>query len=42
MLDRRALMRELKDSGLMEIRGAMGIVARQLGVSRTTVYSDAK
>jgi predicted transcriptional regulator YheO len=42
MLDRRALMRELKDSGLMEIRGAMEIVARQLGVSRTTVYSDAK
>jgi predicted transcriptional regulator YheO len=40
--DRRALMRELKNSGLMEIRRAMEIVARQLGVSRATVYSDAK
>jgi predicted transcriptional regulator YheO len=40
--DRRALMRELNNLGLMEIRHAMEIVAGQLGVSRTTVYSDAK
>ncbi|MCW5319827.1 transcriptional regulator [Verminephrobacter aporrectodeae subsp. tuberculatae] len=40
--DRRALIRELKESGCMEIRRAMAIVARHLGVSRATVYSDAK
>jgi len=40
--DRRALIRELKGSGLMEIRHAMEIVALQLGVSRATVYNDAK
>jgi predicted transcriptional regulator YheO len=40
--DRRALMRALRDSGLMEIRRAMEIVTRQLGVSRATVYSDVK
>ncbi|MFM0738764.1 PAS domain-containing protein [Paraburkholderia xenovorans] len=40
--DRRALLRELKESGIMEIRRAMDITAQYLGVSRATVYSDAK
>jgi predicted transcriptional regulator YheO len=35
-------MRELKDSGLMEVRRAMDIIALELGVSRAAVYSDAK
>jgi predicted transcriptional regulator YheO len=40
--ERRALIRELKEAGFMEIRRAMEIVARHLGVSRATVYTDAK
>jgi predicted transcriptional regulator YheO len=40
--DRRALMRELKESGSMEVRRAMELVALHLGVSRATVYNDAK
>ena len=40
--ERRALMRELKDSGCMEVRRAMEVVAQHLGVSRATVYGDAK
>ncbi|WP_042878762.1 helix-turn-helix transcriptional regulator [Cupriavidus necator] len=40
--ERRALIRELKESGCMEVRRAMEIVAMHLGVSRATVYSDAK
>ncbi|KJK11406.1 DNA-binding protein [Burkholderiaceae bacterium 16] len=40
--DRRALIRELKATGCMEIRRAMEVVAMHLGVSRATVYSDAK
>jgi predicted transcriptional regulator YheO len=40
--ERRALLRELKKSGHMEVRRAMETVARHLGVSRATVYSDAK
>ncbi|MEI7429074.1 MAG: helix-turn-helix transcriptional regulator [Betaproteobacteria bacterium] len=40
--DRRLLMRELKDSGCMEVRRSMETVALHLGVSRATVYSDAK
>ena len=40
--DRRMLMRELKQSGSMEVRRAMEIVALHLGVSRATVYNDAK
>ncbi|CAN7429418.1 helix-turn-helix transcriptional regulator [Trinickia sp. LjRoot230] len=40
--DRRALMRELKESGSMEIRRAMEVAALHLGVSRATVYNDAK
>ena len=40
--DRRALLRELRDAGLMDVRRAMETVALHLGVSRATVYSDAK
>ncbi|MEI7611509.1 MAG: PAS domain-containing protein [Betaproteobacteria bacterium] len=40
--DRRALMRELTDAGCMEVRRSMKTVAEHLGVSRATVYSDAK
>jgi predicted transcriptional regulator YheO len=40
--ERRALLRELKDSGSMDIRRAMEIVALHLGVSRAAVYSYAK
>ncbi|RDK07851.1 helix-turn-helix transcriptional regulator [Cupriavidus lacunae] len=40
--ERRALMRELKESGCMEVRRAMEIVAQHLGVSRASVYSYAK
>ncbi|CAG2134461.1 Transcriptional regulator DauR [Cupriavidus yeoncheonensis] len=40
--ERRALIRELKEAGCMEMRRAMEIVAMHLGVSRATVYSDAK
>ena len=40
--DRRTLLHELKDSGVMEIRRAMEVTAQYLGVSRATVYSDAK
>jgi predicted transcriptional regulator YheO len=40
--ERRTLLRELKESGCMEVRRAMEIVALHLGVSRATVYGDAK
>jgi predicted transcriptional regulator YheO len=40
--DRRALMRELKESGCMEVRRSIDIVAGHLGVSRATVYNNAK
>jgi predicted transcriptional regulator YheO len=40
--DRRALLRELKESGVMEIRRGMEVTAQYLGVSRATVYSDAR
>ena len=40
--DRRVLMRELKESGCLEVRRAMDIVALHLGVSRATVYGDVK
>ena len=40
--DRRALIRELRKSGCMEVRRSMETVALHLGVSRATVYSDAK
>jgi predicted transcriptional regulator YheO len=40
--DRRALLRELKDSGCLEIRKSMEVVAQHLGVSRAAVYSYMK
>ena len=40
--DRRALLKDLKASGAMDIRRGSEIVAQYLGVSRATVYSDAK
>jgi predicted transcriptional regulator YheO len=40
--DRRALMRELTETGCLEVRRSMTTVAEHLGVSRATVYSDAK
>jgi len=40
--DRRALMRELRQSGCMDVRRAAEIVAAHLGVSRATVYNDEK
>ena len=40
--ERKALMRELKDSGLGDVRRAMEIVAAYLNVSRATVYNDAR
>lgn len=41
-VDRRLLLQELKDAGLLEIRKAMETVASHLGVSRATVYSDSR
>lgn len=40
--DRRELMKDLKLSGCMDVRYATEIVSQHLGVSRATVYSDAK
>ena len=40
--NRRILMKELKAAGLLEVRRAMDTIAAHLGVSRATVYSDAK
>jgi predicted transcriptional regulator YheO len=40
--ERRKLVRELKLGGYMEVRRSTEIVAQHLGVSRATVYSDAK
>ncbi|MFN3436296.1 MAG: transcriptional regulator [Acidovorax sp.] len=40
--ERRALLRELKDSGSLEVRRAMEVVAQHLGVSRATVYGDVR
>ena len=38
--ERRALLRELKAGGFLEVRRAIDTVARHLGVSRTTIYID--
>lgn len=38
--ERRLLLRELKDGGLLEVRRAIDTVAQHLGVSRTTLYVD--
>lgn len=40
--ERRALLRELKEAGYMDVRRAKEVVAQHLGVSRATVYGDAK
>ena len=40
--DRRALLKELKADGLMDLRRAANTVASHLGVSRATVYACAK
>lgn len=40
--ERKALLQELKAAGCLEVRRAMETVARHLGVSRATVYNDAK
>jgi len=40
--ERKALMRELKESGLSDVRRAMDIVSAYLNVSRATVYNDAR
>lgn len=39
---RRALMQALKDEGFLELRRSMETVAQHLGVSRATVYNDAR
>jgi len=40
--DRRALLKELKTSGLLDVRRAMETIAAHIGVSRAAVYSYAK
>lgn len=40
--ERRLLIRELKESGCMQVRRAFEIAAQHLGVSRATIYMDAK
>jgi predicted transcriptional regulator YheO len=40
--ERRQLVRELKTSGCMDLRRSAEVVAQYLGVSRATVYADAK
>jgi len=40
--ERRQLMRELQDAGLLDMRRAMETIASHLGVSRATVYNYAK
>ena len=40
--ERRQLLQELKEAGLTDVRRAMETVAAHLGVSRATVYNDAR
>jgi predicted transcriptional regulator YheO len=40
--DRRALLKELKSSGLLDVRRSMETIAAYIGVSRAAVYSYAK
>ncbi|MCP1763073.1 helix-turn-helix transcriptional regulator [Bradyrhizobium japonicum] len=40
--DRRALLHELRDAGCMQVRRSSDIIAAHLGVSRATVYADAR
>lgn len=39
---RKVLVRVLKDEGYLDLRRSMDTVAQHLGVSRATVYNDAK
>ncbi|ACR32062.1 helix-turn-helix transcriptional regulator [Burkholderia glumae] len=39
---RRELMQALRAEGYLEVRRAMEVIAQHLGVSRATVYNDAK
>jgi predicted transcriptional regulator YheO len=40
--ERRILLRELAEAGLLDMRRSMETIAAHLGVSRATVYNDAK
>ena len=40
--ERRVLIRELKEAGCLEVRRAMEVIALHVGVSRATVYNDAR
>ncbi|MFE1600465.1 helix-turn-helix transcriptional regulator [Methylobacterium sp. ID0610] len=40
--ERRDLLRELRAAGCLEVRRAADVIAAHLGVSRATVYADAK
>jgi len=40
--ERKLLLQELKDAGLLDVRRAMEIIAEHLGVSRASVYTYAK
>ncbi|KHJ67119.1 DNA-binding protein [Pantoea rodasii] len=40
--ERKQLMAELRDSGLLEMKKSMDLIAQQLGVSRASVYLYAK
>ncbi|HZE90798.1 MAG TPA: PAS domain-containing protein [Rhizobacter sp.] len=40
--DRRALLKELKSAGLLDVRRSMETIAAHLGVSRASVYTYAK
>jgi predicted transcriptional regulator YheO len=40
--DRRSLLQELKQSGCLNVRHSMNVVAAHLGVSRATAYANAK
>jgi predicted transcriptional regulator YheO len=40
--DRKQLVQDLKKAGYLEIRRGAEIAAAHMGVSRATVYSDAK
>ena len=40
--ERKQLMTELRDSGLLEVKKSMDLIAQQLGVSRASVYLYAK
>lgn len=39
---RRELVRDLRDAGYLEVRRAVETVAEAVGVSRATIYSDAR